>query len=247
MEKEQSIYAAYEEIKQREIKELRNALEQFGGEAHFGPDYTGEGATGVDAPYILCNLRSIGPCDVKVVGAYICKLGNLTISGHPMFASGGATSEEEMQEINLNDIAYGNIEFITGSVLEALNARKELIPAPIDNKNLMEDAFEDDVFEDFYAAPDHRRDRNRHLVGTKGEAYVDVSWEYGSHAIQIKVIAVNPIEDFKETSKNVLDDYKKEFSSWQCEGNPGLVVKFNESEYSSINCLVVEFFFQTES
>jgi len=43
--------------------------------------------------------------------------------------------------------------------------KQKLIYAPIDNKNLLEDAFEDDVFGGFYAAPDHRKHNIRHLVG----------------------------------------------------------------------------------
>lgn len=111
--------------------------------------------------------------------------------------------------------------------------------ANIDNKNLMEDPFEDEVFGDFYAAPDHRKNGVRHLVGIVGEAYVDASWIFGSHQVLIKVIAVNPFEDFDEVRSDVFNLYKKIFSSWQCEDNPDLVVEFSNSGKN----LVVNFFF----
>ena len=44
---------------------------------------------------------------------------------------------------------------------------KNLIPAPIDNKNLMEDPFEDseELFGNFFVGRDHRIGSKRHFVG----------------------------------------------------------------------------------
>ena len=98
----------------------------------------------------------------------------------------------------------------------------EKIYAPIDNKNLTEDGLEDDVFRDFYWAPDHRTgSKRRHLIGSvKTENYdamVDVKWFYGDHSIDIQVIAIQPSED--------IDEVRSEFKAWQCEDNEGLVVE----------------------
>lgn len=120
---------------------------------------------------------------------------------------------------------------------------KKLIPAPIDNKNLLEDPFEDGVFRDFYACCNHRKKGLRHLLGIKGEAFVEVCWHFASNQIEILVVAVNPCEDFEETSKEIYEEYKKEFSSWQCEDNPGLVVKFSGEEMKR---LFVSFYFEVE-
>lgn len=119
---------------------------------------------------------------------------------------------------------------------------KKLIPAPIDNKNLLEDPFEDGVFCDFYACCNHRQKGLRHLMGIKDEAFVEVCWHFASNQIEILVVAVNPCEDFEETRKKIFEEYKNEFSSWQCEDNPGLVVEFSSEE---TNRLFVNFYFET--
>ncbi len=133
---------------------------------------------------------------------------------------------------------------------------KELIIAPIDNKNLMEDPFEDEVFGNFYAAPDHRTGgKRRHLIGhfkddnwmDKGwnnyEAYVDVKWNYGDNSVDISVIAVPPQNDYDDTVAFVFDHYKKLFKSWECKDNPGLVVKTKKV----LGILTVSFYFEVES
>ncbi len=119
--------------------------------------------------------------------------------------------------------------------------KKKLVTAPIDGKNLAEDPFEDEVFGNFYACEDHLKNRKRHLIGFEGEAYVEVSWEYGSYQVKIKVIAVNPCENYDEVRKEIYEHYKKEFSSWQCEDND-IIVKFSETSTH----LLVSFFFETD-
>ncbi len=129
-----------------------------------------------------------------------------------------------------------------------------LIPAPIDNKNLMEDAFEDDVFCDsFLAARDHRKKSVRHFIGlaevyddefpkcVNYAGYVDVSWNYGGNVVTIKVIGVCASEDFDESRNEIFNHYRKLFKSWECESNPDLVVRFS----SENDTLYVQFYFDT--
>ena len=93
---------------------------------------------------------------------------------------------------------------ISKESLDAFKNGERLIPAPIDNKNLLEDPFEDEVFGNFYACCNHRKNGLRHLIGIKDEAFVEVCWRFGSNQIEILVVAVNPCEDFEETSKEIL-------------------------------------------
>lgn len=118
--------------------------------------------------------------------------------------------------------------------------------APIDNKNLMEDGFEDDVFRDFYWAPEHRTSKRRHLVGVVDTenygAMVDVKWSWGEHQIDIQVIGIQPSEDIDEVRREVFDHYERTFKAWQCEDNPGLVVETKEV----LGILTVSFYFETD-
>lgn len=120
----------------------------------------------------------------------------------------------------------------------------EVIVAPIDNKNLMEDAFEDDVFVDFYAAVDHRKNGKRHLIGHKREwsdCYLDVYWEYGWNTVKITVLAIPGTEDFENVCDEVYNAVRKEFSAW--EGDDSHIhVNFGLSG----NTISVHFFFDME-
>lgn len=113
----------------------------------------------------------------------------------------------------------------------------EKIAAPIDNKNLMEDPFEDVVFWDFDAARDHRQKGVRHLVGYKTvyedgieceRGLVDVRWKYGENCVTITLLAVPMTEDWEDTRRRIFDSYKQEFKAWECPDNEGLVVEFYE-------------------
>lgn len=134
---------------------------------------------------------------------------------------------------------------------------KNLIPAPIDNKNLMEDAFEDDnaIFGNFYDARGHRENGKRHMVGLvqvrdeqfpsciNAEGYVEASWNYGGNTVTIKIIgACTNIEDFDETRDIIFEYYKKQFKSWECEDNPGLEVRFGSEDDS----LFAHFYFDID-
>ncbi len=122
---------------------------------------------------------------------------------------------------------------------------KNLIPAPIDNKNLCEDPFEDDVFCDgFMAAKNHRKNGVRHLIGqcdvhdeefpkcVNYWGFVDVSWIYGGHTVRIDLIAVSPQEDWEETRDAIFEHYKNIFSKWMNEDNKNLVVRFGSENDS---------------
>ena len=129
----------------------------------------------------------------------------------------------------------------------------EKIAAPIDNKNLMEDPFEDDVFGNFYPAYDHRVGKMRHLIGHKEvkdefnyeEGLVDVKWQWGDNCIRITLLAVPGVSDsydWEYARKVIFGDYRKLFKSWECEENENLVVEF----YELVNTLNVIFYFECE-
>ena len=127
------------------------------------------------------------------------------------------------------------------------------IYAPIDNKNLMEDPFEDEVFRDFYAARYHRKNGQRHLIGMVSvpdergvpceSAIVDAEWVFGAHQVSIKVLAVPGTEDFEDACNQVLDYYTTTFKAWECDDNPGLRVRCSRM---GMECLFVSFYFETE-
>jgi len=110
--------------------------------------------------------------------------------------------------------------------------------ATIDNKNLLEDGFEDDLFRDFYPATDHRKGNVRHLIGMVEvkedkipicDAFVDVKWHFGDAAITITMLGCNPFCDEKEVQ---FDELCKFYES-----------KFKEMEdASNENCMEDESF-----
>ena len=108
MNEQKSIYACYEEIKQREIRELKQALEMHNGKFVFDPD--------VNAPEVLCNMKYVGPADVRITSVSLDDDGNLIVTGQQHGESGCADWYESECEINLSDIAYGHIDFITKSI-----------------------------------------------------------------------------------------------------------------------------------
>lgn len=131
----------------------------------------------------------------------------------------------------------------------------KIISAYIDNKNLMEDAFDDDtsIFGNLYAARDHEFNGKRHLIGHMApqdeygydleDALVDAKWFFGSNTVEINVIAVSPCDDFDMVRGQIVEYYKQQFSSWVCDDNQGLRVKFSES--TSVD-LTVHFFYEVD-
>lgn len=124
------------------------------------------------------------------------------------------------------------------------------VPAPIDNKCILEDVFENNVFRDFYAAPNHREKNHtlRSLVGSvKKENYdaiVDVWWFFGENIISIRLLGYPPQEEVQDVREEVMAHYKRIFKGFQCKDNHGLVV---ETKRIDANILVVEFLFETDN
>ncbi len=130
---------------------------------------------------------------------------------------------------------------------------KKRIAAPIDNKHLMEDAFEE-VFEDgFYAAQDHGRNHVRHLVGCKSvkednvaceSGIVDVQWMFGDNAVRITLLAIGEYNcdlQWEETRRIILNDYCKVFKEWE-DPDRDIKVEFYELK----NTLTVLFYYENE-
>jgi hypothetical protein len=127
----------------------------------------------------------------------------------------------------------------------------EKIKAPIDNKNLLEDPFTDEVFGEFDAAHDHYSGGVRHLIGRKTviedgveceSGLVDVRWKWGDNCVTITLLAVPKSEDWEYIRRCIFDAYKQEFKAWECEDNPDLVVEF----YELLDKLNVIFYFKCE-
>ena len=108
MSKEKSIYECYEEIKQREINELRDALRKVGGEIEFEED---------SAPIVMVNFDDYYPhsADVRIVRVRL-KKDEILIDGIEKDASGCAEWFDEEKSIDIKDIAYGHIDFITSDI-----------------------------------------------------------------------------------------------------------------------------------
>ena len=106
MNTKQSIRALYEQIKQRELRELETAVRNNGGCAVFHKDY---------APVIMCNFNGYypHPADVRITRVEL--LGEedeevLRIYGQEKDSAGDFCEE---REINVTDIAYGQLSYIT--------------------------------------------------------------------------------------------------------------------------------------
>ena len=98
MENKKSIYACYEEIKQREINELMEKVRLMKGQYVFPT---------LEAPCVLVNFDD-GPCeDVRVGSVEIQNVSETEILC--IFDTFG-------NQIKLSDIAYGHIEFITDAM-----------------------------------------------------------------------------------------------------------------------------------
>jgi len=97
MNNNKSIYACYEEIKQREISKLKEKVRAVGGQYVFPKN---------ERPIVLANF-DLGPADVSVATVEIQTISDTEIVVVCDFAG---------QQIMLSDIVYGNIEFITDAI-----------------------------------------------------------------------------------------------------------------------------------
>ena len=148
--KDKSIYACYEEIKQREISELKEKLKAFGGVAHFGQDYTGK-----DCPFVLCNF-DYGPVDMKIRVVRL-KDDELQILGYD-------TDAGQYINISLNDIAYGHISFISDNIPVRLFTDKSFSISRLSREDLEEKGFDTSDVDD---------DTMQRLADKLGEDYCE--------------------------------------------------------------------------
>lgn len=112
MNSEKSIRAAYDEIKQRELTELENAVRNEGGGVAFPEDY---------APVIMCNFNGYypHPADVRITRVELLDEEDeevLRIYGQEKGQSGCSDWYEDEREINITDISYGQLSYITQSI-----------------------------------------------------------------------------------------------------------------------------------
>lgn len=89
------------------VMELKQVVKGFGGAAHFGEDYTDEGATGTERPIVLVNTKYNGPQDYYINCVGVDGDDHLTIIGEPV------EGYEDAGEIPVGDIEFGHISFIT--------------------------------------------------------------------------------------------------------------------------------------
>ena len=142
---------------------------------------------------------------------------------------------------------------ITKESLSAFNGGKKLIPAPIDDKNLMEDSFEDEVFADFHECADHHESGKRHLMGRLDvleesndnleiyiDAYIDVAWQFGGNTVCITLLACPVSDCFDTMSEDLATYYTREFKKWECPDNEYLVVQTRHEN----NKVYISFFFE---
>lgn len=103
-----SISACYEEIKQREIEELKKKVRGRGGKFAFDEDE--------DAPEVLCNLKYEGPADVMITSVEVCENDYLYITGRVHYHSGCGSSYGDVDSISVSDISYGGLSVICDAI-----------------------------------------------------------------------------------------------------------------------------------
>jgi len=114
-----TIYDAYQEIKQREIKELKDALRNAGGEVEFRED---------KAPIVMVNFDGYSPHPADVVITRVrLKDDTLLIDGQEKEASGCAEWLKDESPIEVDDIAYGHLDFITSEIVSKNKRRENLL------------------------------------------------------------------------------------------------------------------------
>ena len=122
MNEQKSIYACYEEIKQREIRELKDAVKAHGGKYKFG----------ANGPVINVNY-DCGPEDVTVGCVEIQNLSDTEIV---------VIYDTVGEQINKDDIAYGHIEFITKSIPSRTFSKESFCISNLSREDLEELGFD---------------------------------------------------------------------------------------------------------
>lgn len=101
--KHDTIYDSYQEIKQREIAELKEAVMKAGGEVEFKED---------EEPIVMVNFDDYAPHPADVIITRVrLKDGKLLIDGFETYES-----RKYEKPIEVNDIAYGHLDFITQEI-----------------------------------------------------------------------------------------------------------------------------------
>ena len=117
------IKRGYESARKIELEELANALLEFGGEAHFGYDYTGDYATGNDFPLVVCNFHSGEPrcADVRITCIKCWKETygtQFNVYGQEIHHDFAADTYDEEISIPINDICLGELKWIIQAIPE---------------------------------------------------------------------------------------------------------------------------------
>lgn len=102
-------YRMHKEIHRKEVHQLKDAVAQFGGEIHFGLDYSGEYASGTERPIVAVNISNwdCGPMDVYINAVKICD-NRLHVLAE--------TKEGMYFALETDDIMFGHVSFITDLV-----------------------------------------------------------------------------------------------------------------------------------
>ena len=142
---------------------------------------------------------------------------------------------------------------ISQESLDRFKSGKKLMPAVFDNKDLLEDYLEDDIFGDFSWAKDHNKRGKRHLIGQVSvhnekydiESTIEVKWNWGENTIYIQQIACSRYENFDDQNEQLFDYYTELF---QPKNNPvngvdDLVVKTHTDSDGKI---MVSFYWEVE-
>lgn len=105
-----TIYDAYQEIKQREISELKDAVRKAGGEVEFQED---------NAPIVMVNFNGFSPHPADVA------ITRVRLKDDTLLIDGQEKDVEDESPIEVDDIAYGHIDFITSEIVR-INKRNDV-------------------------------------------------------------------------------------------------------------------------
>lgn len=123
MNKDKSIYACYEEIKQREISELKEKVRLMNGQVIF---------SATEAPCVLVNYDE-GPSDVRVGSVEIQNLSETEIV---------CIYDTFGEQIKISDIAYGHIEFISDAIPVRTFSQESFSISRLSREDLEEKGFD---------------------------------------------------------------------------------------------------------
>lgn len=127
-------YQMHKEIHSAEIRELKQAVQNYGGQVYFGhPDdfdeddeevqknISGSFRTGTDRPIITCSTKYNGPQDAYINSIKIDENGSMKV-----FAEYSEYSDGEF-ELSTEDIEFGHVSFITDQIPKVKPAEKRTL------------------------------------------------------------------------------------------------------------------------